>query len=113
MIPFSLTEDWNLVSRTIMPVLWQNDVAPGVKDRSGLGDTTQSLFFSPKAPTSGGLTWGAGPVFLLPTATDDLLGGDKWGAGPTAVALTQRGPWTVGVLANHIWSFVGDDNRRM
>jgi hypothetical protein len=50
-------------------------------------------------------------VFLLPTATDELLGGEKWGAGPTAVALKQSGPWTVGALANHIWSFAGDDRR--
>ncbi|MGE5295294.1 MAG: transporter [Solirubrobacterales bacterium] len=110
-IPFSLTEDWNLISRTILPVLWQDDIAPGVKDESGLGDTLQSLFFSPKEPTSGGLIWGVGPAFLLPTATDDLLGEEKWGAGPTAVVLTQRGAWTVGMLANHIWSFAGDDDR--
>jgi len=95
-----------------MPVLWQNDIAPGVDGESGLGDITQSLFLSPSKPTSGGLIWGVGPVFLLPTATDDLLGGEKWGAGPTGVALTQRGPWTAGILANHIWSFAGDDNRQ-
>lgn len=110
-IPFSLTENWNLISRTILPVVWQDDIAPGVDDESGLGDTVQSLFFSPKEPTSGGLIWGVGPVFLLPTATDDLLGGEKWGAGPTAVVLTQRGAWTIGMLANHIWSFAGDDDR--
>ena len=110
-IPFSLTENWNLISRTILPVLWQDDISPGVNDESGLGDTLQSLFVSPQEPTSGGLIWGVGPVFLLPTATDDLLGGEKWGAGPTAVALTQRGPWTLGMLANHIWSFAGDDDR--
>lgn len=111
-IPFSLTENWNLVSRTILPVLWQNDIAPGIDDESGLGDTTQSLFLSPKQHTSGGFTWGVGPVFLLPTASDDLLGGEKWGAGPTGVALIQRGPWTVGILANHIWSLAGDDDRQ-
>ena len=55
--------------------------------------------------------WGAGPVFLLPTATDDLLGAEKWGVGPTAVALKQEGPWTFGALANHIWSVAGDSNR--
>ena len=71
----------------------------------------QSLFFSPKAPTPGGLIWGVGPVFLLPTASDSLLGGEKWGLGPTGVVLTQRGPWTVGALANHIWSVGGDSSR--
>ena len=110
-IPFSISEDWNVISRTILPVIWQNDIAPGLDDESGLGDTLQSLFFSPKEPTSGGLIWGVGPVFLLPTATEDILGGEKWGTGPTGVVLTQRGPWTFGFLANHIWSFAGDDDR--
>jgi hypothetical protein len=48
---------------------------------------------------------------LLPTATEDVLGTEKWGIGPTGVALKQTGPWTVGLLANHIWSVAGDDNR--
>jgi hypothetical protein len=67
----------------------------------------QSLFFSPKQPTESGWIWGAGPVFLFPTATDDLLGADKWGLGPTAVVLKQQGPWTYGALANHVWSVAG------
>lgn len=108
-IPISLNDDWNLISRTILPISY-NDYSP---DGSvfGLGDTTQSLFFSPKAPTSGGLIWGVGPVFLVPTATDEYLGGGKWGAGPTGVALVQKDAWTVGALANHIWSFAGDGDR--
>jgi hypothetical protein len=55
--------------------------------------------------------WGVGPILLLPTATDALLGGKKWGAGPTAVVLTMRGPWTMGTLANHVWSIAGDSDR--
>lgn len=110
-IPFSLGNGWNLISRTIVPVAYQTDIFPGAGSQRGLGDTVQSLFLSPKAPTSGGLIWGAGPVFLLPTATDDLLGGEKWGVGPTGVMLTQRGPWTIGGLANHIWSVGGANDR--
>ena len=109
--PFDLNDEWNLISRTILPVVSQEDIFPGSGDQFGLGDTVQSLFFSPKAPTSSGWIWGVGPVFLLPTATDDLLGADKWGAGPTAVVLKQSGPWTYGALANHIWSFAGDSDR--
>jgi len=109
-IPMSLNEDWNLISRTILPLIDLKDVPPG-NDESGLGDTTQSFFFSPKALTSGGWTWGAGPVILAPTATDDVLGTEKWGAGPTAVALRQTNGWTYGVLVNHIWSFAGDGDR--
>ncbi|MCO5066503.1 MAG: transporter [Rhizobiaceae bacterium] len=110
-IPFSLNEDWNLISRTILPIAWQNDIAGHSGDQFGLGDVTQSLFFSPKRPTDGGIIWGVGPVFLLPTATDPLLGGDQWGAGPTGVALKQFDGWTVGMLANHIWSFAGDGDK--
>ena len=110
-IPISLSDDWNLISRSILPVAWQNDIAGQSGDQFGLGDLTQSLFFSPVKPTAGGLIWGVGPVFLIPTATDDLLGGQKWGGGPTGVVLKQTGPWTVGMLANHIWSFAGDDDR--
>ena len=80
-------------------------------DEFGLDDTVQSLFFSPKAPTASGWIWGVGPAILLPTATDDLLGAEKWGIGPTVVALKQTGPWTYGVLANHLESFAGDSKR--
>jgi hypothetical protein len=111
-IPFALNEDWNLISRTIMPVIYQEDIFPGAGSQFGLGDINLSLFFSPKKPTSGGLIWGIGPVLLLPTATKNLLGAKKWGAGPAVVALTMRGPWTVGMLANHIWSFAGDSDRQ-
>jgi hypothetical protein len=110
-IPFSLNEDWNLITRTIIPLIDQRDFPVAATNESGLGDITASLFFSPKAPTAGGWIWGAGPVFLLPTATQDVLGTEKWGLGPTGVVLRQTGPWTVGMLANHTWSVAGDDDR--
>ncbi|HET6409204.1 MAG TPA: hypothetical protein VFG14_15050 [Chthoniobacteraceae bacterium] len=152
-IPVSISKDWNVIVRTILPVISQHDVFyrdirsfPGLPDRilkdippelrdeaerdarrlydrgvkshpqnrsqDGLGDTTQSFFFSPKEPGAGGIIWGLGPVILYPTATDDLLGGEKWGLGPTLVALKQTGGWTYGVLANHIWSIAGDNDRQ-
>ena len=110
-IPFHLTKEWNLISRIILPVIYQEDIFPGAGSQFGLSDTSVSLFVSPRKPTSGGIIWGVGPVLLLPTATDSLLGAKKWGAGPTAVALTMRGAWTLGALANHIWSFAGDSDR--
>ncbi|WP_286202318.1 MULTISPECIES: transporter [unclassified Labrenzia] len=110
-VPFSLNEDWNLISRTILPVVWQDDIAGNSGTQFGLSDTTQSFFFSPKEPTSDGIIWGLGPVLLLPTGTDDLLSTRKWGAGPTGVVLRQSGPWTYGGLVNHVWSYAGDDNR--
>jgi hypothetical protein len=100
-IPISISNDWNLIIRTIVPVVYQD----GIDSRFGLGDTVQSFFFSPKEPTAGGWIWAVGPVFLWPTATDDSLGGHTWGAGPTALLLKQDSGWTYGVLANHIWSF--------
>jgi hypothetical protein len=110
-IPFSLTDQWNVITRTIVPLIDQQDFPIDVLNESGLGDIVASQFFSPKAPTAGGWIWGAGPVELLPSASDEVLGGEKWGLGPTAVALKQQGAWTVGMLANHIWSVAGDDVR--
>lgn len=107
-VPFSLNESWNLISRTILSIYSQDGVIPGEGSQFGLGPTTQSLFFSPKAPTANGLIWGAGPVVLIPTATDDIAG-SQWGLGVTGVALRQAGPWTFGGLANHIWSVSGSE----
>lgn len=110
-IPFELSPDWNLISRTIAPIIYQDEIAPGTGSQFGLGDINVSLFFSPTKVSDSGIIWGVGPVFVLPTATDRLLGADKWAAGPAGLALTMRGPWTLGMLANHVWSFAGDSNR--
>ena len=112
-IPFSVSDDWNLITRTIMPVIYQealvnNPKAPNGlgKSHSGLGDVTQSFFLSPKEPV-GGWILGAGPVGLYPTATESELGAGKLGLGPTAVALRQEHGFTYGLLVNHIWSVAG------
>lgn len=110
-IPVSIGQDWNAISRTIVPLVHQSDVLPSSGSQTGIGDIVQSVFFSPKAPSAGGWIWGAGPVVLLPTGSDNRLTADKWGVGPTAVVLRQRGPWTYGGLTNHIWSVAGSDNR--
>jgi hypothetical protein len=105
-IPFSISQDWNLITRTIIPVIYAEAPVSGGSDKSGLGDITQSFFLSPKAPV-GGWILGAGPVALWPTETDSALGSGKWGAGPTIVALRQEHGFTYGILANHIWSYAG------
>jgi hypothetical protein len=110
-IPISLGERWNVISRTIIPFIDQRDMI-GRTHQSGLGDTLQSLFVSPKAPTRHNWFWGAGPVFLLPTATDDVLGAEKFGIGPTAVLLRQTHGWTYGALVNHLWSATGNSDRQ-
>lgn len=109
-IPFSLNGEWNIISRTIIPISYR-DYMPG-GSVSGLGDINASLFLSPKKEGAGGLIWGVGPVFILPTATNDYLGGGKFGLGPTAVALVQQKAWTVGALVNHIWSVAGPSGRQ-
>jgi hypothetical protein len=103
--PFSLSEKWTVITRTILPVMSQPAMVPGQDRTFGLGDATFTAFLSPK--DSGKLVWGAGPVLLLPTATDDVLGSDEWGLGPSIVLLTMPGNWVVGSLFSNIWSVAG------
>jgi len=104
-VPVSLNPDWNLIIRTILPVISMGSPAPTIPSSTGLGDTTQSFFLSP-GKTVNGVTWGIGPVFLWPTG-NNVFGSQKWGAGPTAVILKQDEGWTYGALVNHIWSYAG------
>jgi hypothetical protein len=108
-IPISLSKNWNLLSRTIVPIIYEEQTLPGGDDHAGLGDILQSLFFVPAG--SRAITWGVGPALSLPTATSDALGSEQWALGPTAVVLAQPLPWTLGVLANHLWSVAGSDDR--
>jgi len=108
-IPFSITEEWNLIVRTILPVIVQGSTAEGVGDSFGLGDTTQSFFFSPKEPIDGWVL-AIGPVGLWPTGTEPELRSEQVGLGPTALALRQQGPWTYGILMNHIWGVTHSDD---
>lgn len=107
-IPFELNDKWNLITRTIIPLVNQDEVVD-LGSQSGLGDITQTFFFSPAAP--GGLIWGVGPVLLYPTATDNRLGFEKWGIGPSALVLKQSNGWSLWTLANHVSSFAGDSAR--
>ena len=103
--PFELNDEWNLITRTILPLVSQPALLPGQERTFGLGDTTLTAFLSPKE--HGKIAWGAGPMFLLPTATDDMLGADKWGLGISGVALTVIDKWTIGALVSNIWSVAG------
>jgi len=109
-IPVEFSENWTLVTRTILPVINNPDNVTNNNSTGstfGLGDTTFTAFFTPKHPSKSGWLWGAGPVLYLPTATDDTLGTKKWGAGPAAVALSMRGKFVYGALVMNIWSFAG------
>ncbi len=109
-IPVSISPKLNLIGRVILPVITQHDITGENTKQSGLGDAVVSAFFSP-AEAKNGLVWGAGPVFLVPTATDDFLGTKKFGVGPTALLLKQQNGWTYGALVNQIWSIAGDEDR--
>lgn len=110
-IPIELGDSgYNVIVRTIMPIIYQEAPYSFLNDASGLGDILQSFFLSP-ADTVGGWIVGGGPAMLYPSATDNDIGGQKWGAGPTAVILQQREGWTYGILSNHVWSFAGSSHR--
>ena len=105
-LPFSLNENWNIITRTIIPVVSQPGLTPGQGRKTGLGDTSFSAFFSPAV--AGKLIWGVGPAVLLPTNTDKRLGADEWGAGPSVVLLTMPGHWVIGTLVSNIWDIDGN-----
>ena len=109
-IPFKINESLNLITRYIFPIITQYNLTGEGQSQSGLGDATISAFLSP-SKTHIGLTWGAGPAFLVPTATDTYLGSGKFGIGPTAVILKQANGFTYGALANQIWSVAGQSDR--
>jgi hypothetical protein len=110
--------DWNVITRTIVPIIHIPDPADGIEhlpnserpgSATGLGDINLSAFFSPAA--SGKVIWGVGPTLTVPSATDDEIGSEKWSAGPTAVALVTPKPWVIGGLVRNIWSFAGESDR--
>jgi hypothetical protein len=109
LIPFAVTSNWSIITRTILPFISQPGTAPGETGVQGVGDTQFSAFLSPTR--TGSLVWGVGPVFQLPTATNEALGQGKWGVGPTAGVQWSGTQWTLGALINNIWSFAGDASR--
>jgi hypothetical protein len=108
-VPISLGENWNLITRTIGALSFQPDITQPHGGTFGFGDINPSFFLSPAQP--GKLIWGVGPTFLIPTASDDVLGTGKFSIGPAIVALVQPGKWTLGVLVNNLWSVAGSGSR--
>jgi len=103
-IPMSFGENWNLINRTIVPVIYQEERFPDEGNRFGLGDVTYQGFFSPQK--TGKLIWGLGPQLGLPTGMDRLTS-NQWTLGPAAVVLAMPGPWVVGTLVSNVWDFGG------
>jgi hypothetical protein len=104
-IPFKLTDDWRVVTRSNVSILH----VPGPDDTTALGDVDVSLFLTPSKTAP--WVWGVGPIVQFPTATDPELGTEKWSAGPTAALLYVDGPWVNGILVSHLWSFAGRSSR--
>jgi hypothetical protein len=109
-VPFSLSDDWLMITRTIIPIVSQPSLFPGQDRKNGLGDILFSGFLSPSNQDlwiGGKVLWGAGPAILLPTATDNQIGPGQLGAGPSAVFLAMPGQWVIGSLFSQVWSFTG------
>lgn len=109
-VPFSLNAKYSLITRYIVPVIAQYDITGENTQQTGLSDALVSGWIS-NAVVKNGFVWGLGAAFLVPTATDDMIGTKKWGVGPTAIALKQTKGWTFGILVNQIWSVAGDETR--
>ena len=109
--PIEVNPDWNIITRTIIPLIWQPGFSAGQGTEFGLGDIQLSAFVSPSKPTADGIIWGAGAIVQMPTNTDARLGNKNWGLGPTAVVLRIKhgDPWVYGVLANNVWSLSSDE----
>jgi hypothetical protein len=108
-IPVKLTDNWNLITRIIQPIVWQPYPNQNSGGQFGFGDMNPSFFLSPGKP--GKLIWGVGPAFIVPTATNPILGQGKFSLGPSIVLLTQPGHWTIGTLINNVWSVAGSGSR--
>jgi len=109
-MPFTLSENWNLIARLIVPFVSQPALFEGGSPTFGVSDVLTSFFFSPSRP--GAVIWGVGPAISMRSASEPTLGTGKWSAGPSIVVLRQTGPWTYGMLWNQVWSFAGDPARR-
>jgi hypothetical protein len=107
-VPIGLGK-WNLITRTIFPVITAPDFSSSSGSTTGLGDVNFTAFLSPATP--GKWIWGAGPAIILPTASEDNLGTGKWSAGPSVVVLSISGPWVYGLLVSNVWSLGGDSDR--
>ena len=108
-IPVSLTQNWNLITRVIQPIVWQPYPTETTGGEYGFGDMNPTFFLAPSKPKK--IIWGVGPAFVIPTATNSILGQGKFSLGPSFVALAQPGHWTIGVLVNNVWSVAGSGGR--
>jgi hypothetical protein len=110
-IPLHLGEQWNIVSRTVLPIVYQEDVTPGAGSQLGIGDLTEAVYAAKVEPGPRGWVWGAGPIVQVPIGSEDLLTNKKWSLGPSAAAVKQLDDFTFGIIASQIWSIGGSGQR--
>ena len=108
-IPMRLTQNWNLITRVIQPIVSQPYPTETTGGEYGFGDMNPTFFLAPSKPKK--IIWGVGPAFVIPTATNSILGQGKFSLGPSFVGLAQPGHWTIGVLVNNVWSVAGSGSR--
>ena len=108
-IPIHINSEWNVITRTIIPLVWNPSMQPGKTVPFGIAPITFSAFLTPAGKPANGLVWGVGPVVQIPAASSSTLGSSVWGGGPTAVIIKMSGPWVIGALINNVWSFGGDN----
>lgn len=107
-VPFKLSDNLNLITRYILPVVDQRNITGLNTHEFGLSDATVTAFFAPKSKK---LIYGIGPAFLVPTATEKFLGTEKFGVGPSVLVMHQGKGLSVGFIANQIWSVAGANDR--
>lgn len=108
-LPVSLNKNWNLIFRTILPVIDEPSFLKANNSTTGLGDINPTVFLTPTGAHT--LIWGAGPTISIPTATDTVLGTGKLSVGPSVVLLTMPSNWVIGTLVYNLWSVAGDADR--
>jgi hypothetical protein len=111
-MPVSLTKDWNLITRPVMPFynIVPHETAPGEFARdAGLGDLALLELLSPAH--SGNWVLGAGPTAIFPTATSGFTGQGKWQLGPSVVVGYLTKEFFIGVFPQQWWSVGGEHGR--
>ncbi|WP_222566314.1 hypothetical protein [Limihaloglobus sulfuriphilus] len=109
-IPITLNEDWNFITRPIIPLVEMPPLIDGQNRNHGLGNVQFQGFFSPKEPVNDWII-GFGAYLEFPTKSgpDGRFGSDNWSAGPAFVALQMKGQWVYGALISQLWSYSGND----
>lgn len=121
-LSFQLTDNWKTIVRPVIPInsfetvgnvdvstTTPGDVTGVDFDReTGLGDIVLWTAFSNRYKPP--FVLGFGPTLMFDTATEDQLGTGKFSAGPMGLAFAITEKWIIGTIAQHWWSYAGEDD---